>query len=241
MNPTSRDASSPSYPELPTHLAARGILLARPSPPRPARAQQPGRLALGLGGKRDGFVHVPRGVNAAEPTPLVVFFHGAGGDAGQAEIVRPFADERRVLVLSIDSRATTWDVIDDEIGPDVVFLDRALRWTFARFHVDPARVAVSGFSDGASYALSLGLANGELFRRVIAFSPGFSAAPEVHGKPLVFVSHGIKDAVLPVDPCSRRIVKRLQGSGYAVTYREFDGPHAVPPDIAQGAFAWFLD
>ena len=38
---------------------------------------------------------------------------------------------------------------------------------------------------------------------------------------------------------SRRIVPLLEKSGYAVTYREFDGPHTVPPPIAREAFTWF--
>ncbi len=232
-------SSSPAQNLDPAAAAERGLLLARPSRPS-APATATGKLPLGLGKKRDGFLYVPPGISPGEPRPLVVFFHGAGGAADQAEVVLPLAAEKKVLVLSIDSRAPTWDVIHDEVGPDVAFLDRALQWTFARHAVDPAHVAASGFSDGASYALSLGLANGELFTEVVAFSPGFAAPPEVHGKPRFFVSHGKSDGVLPIDRCSRRLVPRLQGGGYAVDYREFDGPHTVPPAIVRDAFAWML-
>jgi phospholipase/carboxylesterase len=235
-------AAGSSQVTFPSALAERGLLAARPGTPRaPARAS--GRIPLDLassGERRDGWLYVPRGVSALEPTPLVVFFHGAGGAADQAEMIRPMADERRALVLSIESRASTWDVIHDEIGPDVAFLDRALSWTFDRFTVDPSRMAVSGFSDGASYALTMGLANGELFTHVLAFSPGFAAAPELHGKPRLFVSHGTKDAVLPIEHCSRPLVKRLARGGYAVSYHEFDGPHTVPAEMVLDAFAWLL-
>ena len=37
---------------------------------------------------------------------------------------------------------------------------------------------------------------------------------------------------------SRRIVPQLERARYAVQYREFDGPHAVPVDIAKAAIAW---
>jgi predicted esterase len=37
--------------------------------------------------------------------------------------------------------------------------------------IDPARVAIGGFSDGATYALSLGLINGDLFKRVAPSHP----------------------------------------------------------------------
>lgn len=59
--------------------------------------------------------------------------------------------------------------------------------------------------------------------------------------PAIFISHGTDDAVLPVDPCSRTLVPRLQRAGYDVRYREFDGGHVVPPEIACEAVGWFLD
>jgi hypothetical protein len=34
-------------------------------------------------------------------------------------------------------------------------------------------------------------------------------------------------------------VPELEGTGYEVRYREFDGPHVVPPAIAQEAVGWF--
>jgi phospholipase/carboxylesterase len=228
----------------PSALAERGLLSARPRAPSEnasvATATTGTRIPLHLGDGRDGYLYVPAGVDPRVPTPLVVFFHGAGGRADQAEMIRPMADAKRVLVLSVDSRERTWDVIRDEIGPDVAFVDRALQWTFDRFTVDPAHVGVSGFSDGASYALTLGLANGEVFSRILAFSPGFAAAPELHGMPRVFVSHGTKDAVLPIAHCSRPLVKRLTRAGYHVDYHEFDGPHTVPAEMVREAFGWLL-
>ena len=125
-------------------------------------------------------------------------------------------------------------------GADVAFIDQALAWTFERYAIDPDSIGVAGFSDGASYALSLGLANGDLFGRVMAFSPGFVAPAPLQGRPRLFISHGTADTVLPIDQCSRRIVPLLRQASYDVTYQEFDGPHTVPPEIAQAAVAWFL-
>jgi phospholipase/carboxylesterase len=105
--------------------------------------------------------------------------------------------------------------------------------------VDARRVAAGGFSDGASYALSLGLTNGDLFTHVMAFSPGFMAPADHVGEPDCYVSHGTRDQVLPIDRCSRRIVPALERAGYEVRYREFDGPHTVPNDIAREAVGWF--
>jgi predicted esterase len=109
---------------------------------------------------------------------------------------------------------------------------------FETVSVDPARMTVGGFSDGASYALSLGLINGDLFRRVLAFSPGFIVDGAAHGKPRLFISHGRSDPILPIDQCSRPIVRRLRSLGYEITFREFDGRHEIPPDIGSDGMRW---
>jgi predicted esterase len=117
-------------------------------------------------------------------------------------------------------------------------MDRALERVFDTVSVDAARIAVGGFSDGATYALSLGLINGDLFRRVVAFSPGFVVAGMPHGRPRFFISHGRADTILPIDACSRAIVRILSARGYDVTFREFAGGHQVPDDIAREGMQW---
>ena len=116
------------------------------------------------------------------------------------------------------------------------FLERALDHVMDRCAVDPHRLAIGGFSDGASYALSVGLASGELFTHICAFSPGFAARAERRGRPEVFISHGVDDAVLPITRTSRRIVPELRSAGYDVTYREFPGGHEVPQEMVREAF-----
>jgi phospholipase/carboxylesterase len=165
--------------------------------------------------------------------------HGASGSARGA--LRPFrelADEAGVVLLAPESRGGTWDAIRGDYGTDIAFIDRALTSVFQRVAIDPARLTIEGFSDGATYALGVGITNGDLFQRVIAFSPGFILPVDPHAKPKMFVSHGTRDQILPIDQCSRRIVPELQRARYEVQYREFDGPHTVPPDIAKEAIAW---
>jgi phospholipase/carboxylesterase len=60
------------------------------------------------------------------------------------------------------------------------------------------------------------------------------------GKPRIYVSHGTRDQVLPIDACSRRLVPQLERTGYDVRFHEFDGPHAIPAEIAQEALDWFV-
>ena len=220
-------------------LANRGRLLARPAP-ADAKATE-GLRSLGLGSGRDGLLYVPAGYGTgAEEWPLALTLHGAGGDArsGISHFL-DLADEFGLVLLSPDSRGRTWDLLAGGFGPDVEFIDRALGRTFDRLAVDARRLAMTGFSDGASYALSLGLTNGDLFTHLVAFSPGFMAPADRSGRPPVFVSHGTGDRVLPIRQTSRRIVPRLEREGHEVRYREFDGPHTVPEPVAREALEWF--
>jgi phospholipase/carboxylesterase len=209
-----------------------------PPAPLPGDRLPPGLHTLGTGGERDGVVSVPA---SAGSLPLIVMLHGAGGTGRRAaRLLSPAAEQAGCLVLAPDSRGATWDAVTGPFGPDVAFVSRALAQVMARCEVDPARVALAGFSDGATYALGLGLANGDRFTHLLAFSPGFLIPGRPVGAPGIFVSHGLADNVLPIDACSRKLVPVLQRKGYRVRYREFEGRHEVPPAIAQEGLAWFL-
>ena len=197
-----------------------------------------GKTALSLGESRDGWLLMPA-VIPNEPMPMLVLLHGAGQRA-EPFVTRfePVPAEAGIVVLALDSRGRTWDAIRGGFGPDISFIDRALHHIFGRVAVDPTRLAIGGFSDGATYALSLGLANGDLFSKVVAFSPGFVIDAEVHGKPNIFISHGTADDILPIDRTTRVIVPMLRTRGYDVTLREFDGGHAAPDPIWKSALLW---
>jgi phospholipase/carboxylesterase len=212
---------------------------------RPGKAgggSEEGVHPLNLRRERDALFYVPKSAAAERPAPLVVYLHGAtGGEQQGIKRLSPLADELGFLLLSPASEGGTWDAIRDGYGPDVRFIDQALNRVFALRRVDERRIGVCGFSDGASYALGLGLSNGELFGSVLAFSPGFIPdGSQRNGRPRVFVSHGTNDSILPIASCSRRLVPQLTRAGYQVTYREFNGPHTVPGEIAKDAMRWFL-
>jgi predicted esterase len=192
-------------------------------------------------GNRVGMLYVPRSYQPGYPAPFALMLHGAGGNAQQGiGLIMNLAEDTGMILVALDAVGRTWDVIATEYGPDVHRVDLALHQVFANYNINRKHVAIGGFSDGASYALSLGLGNGDLFNHIIAFSPGFMQPASKIGHPVVFVSHGTKDRVLPIDRTSRRIVPSLRDAGYAVEYVEFDGPHSVPPAIAVAAVGWFL-
>ena len=191
---------------------------------------------LGLATQRDGLLYVPQGYSPLQPPALVLMLHGAGGNAANGILpFQSYADGRRMLLLAPDSRDTTWDALENGgYTFDITYITKALQFVFDRYRVDRSRIFIEGFSDGASYAYALGLSNGNLFSRIVAFSPGFIPPTQRQGKPRVFDSHGTNDTVLPVDS-SRSIVNQLRNDGYAVDYREFTGGHTVPTQIASDA------
>ena len=210
-------------------------LHARPEPG--FRPGEPGLRRLGLGVPRDGLLYIPE---AARPRrlPLLVMLHGAGSSAARIwEAVKADAAERGVAVLLPDSRQWSWDFLHGDFGADRAFLDLALAETFRRVPVDGARVALGGFSAGATFALSLGPSNGDLFGWVFAFSPtGLEVAGRV-GHPRFLLAHGTLDELVPIARSSREIVPALRAAGDYVVYREFPGEHEVFPEAVHEAFS----
>lgn len=229
-------------------LAACGDSPTGPGNPRlsarpgtPSLTPTLGLTELGLESGRDGLLYVPQSYTSDAAAPLFVALHGAGGSSASWTSYVARAEARGMILLVPESRGSTWDAVRGAFGPDVAFLDRALQHTFDRVRVDPSRTALGGFSDGASYALSLGVSNGDLFTHLVAYSPGFVRfADPITGQPFVYVSHGTQDTILPVSASRDVIVPMLRGAGYDVTYEEFDGGHTVPAAISDAALDWFL-
>lgn len=215
-------------------------LTAKPIAASPASTAR-GLRPLGLRGDRDALLYVPESSAKFEQAPLVISLHGATRDADRGiSLFRDLADRHGFLLLAPASGEQTWDGINGDYGDDVKFISQAMQRTYELRRIDPARIAMAGFSDGASYSLSLGLANGDLFQAVFGFSSGFIIPGERVGKPPVFMSHGTIDPILPIALCSRVIVPELKRQGYRVTYREFEGKHTLPPEIAAEAMGWFI-
>ena len=210
---------------------------------KPTSVVRTGEHALALDtspSNRAGLLRVPPSYSPNQPAPLAVMLHGAGGYARRVSSLFSVAEDFGVILLIPESRGPTWDAIRGRYGPDIEFLDRALSYTFERCAIDERRIAIGGFSDGATYGLSVGIASGDLFTHILACSPGFIIKGGLSGKPRIFISHGTGDEILPIDSTSRRIVPMLKRANYSVTYREFEGPHSVPPLIAREAFGWFV-
>ena len=194
-------------------------------PPEPERLTRP----LGLEA-RDAFLFIPASLDLSQPVPLVLALHGAGQAAADllGEIDRE-ASRAGVVVVSVSSRASTWDLSAGPVGPDAAFIDQALQTVFDQVAIDPKRLAVLGMSDGASYALSTGMVNGDLFTDVIAFAPVRFVAPTSQGQPRFYVSSGRRDMGTSYAN-QRNMVRQLEGFGYPMRHHAHGGGHIVDRD-----------
>lgn len=239
-------AAAPAAPAL-----AAGPALGAQAPATPLAGSDTRSGVLGLAG--GAYAYLPKGRTSA-PAPVLVALHGAGGEASDVlEAFREAADTNGIVLLIPRSAKGTWDMIEDlksrlgvemnvqpRYGKDLKALDAALADLFTKVAVDPARVGIMGFSDGATYALSVGTANPQLFKRVIAFSPGPAFLGRSAPDQFVFISHGENDRVLPFTT-ARGHASRLRVKKVPVEFEKFDGGHEVPKAIKEKAMAFFRD
>ncbi|MGQ4273658.1 alpha/beta hydrolase [Terrihabitans sp. B22-R8] len=201
-----------------------------------------GRYNLGLFEERDAQIVVPEGIDPTVPVPLMVLFHGGGGSADKiTPIMQKHAEDNKFLLLVPQSLLPTWDIVIAGNGPDRERLDVALAEIASRFTIDRERVAFAGHSDGGSYSLSNGVANGHFVTHILAMSAGFMTPLAQEGTPHIFIAHGSKDTQTPVETAGRDHATKLKAAGYDVTYIEYDGPHASQPPIVSVAVKYFLN
>ena len=237
-------------------LAAEpGQLASAPGPVERAQART-GQFELADG----AIAYVPDRASAA-PAPLLVLLHGAGGrPEDMIKLLRAEADERGVILLAPRSRLVTWDLLaslaaastkrsssrmgrkpPQPYSVDPARIDAALASLFRVAKVDPARIGIGGFSDGASYAISLGTRNPQLFRTVLAFSPGTGTVPRmVDPQQRIFVSHGRSDDVLAFDAAGAAVAEALDRRSLEVRFVPFDGRHELPDEIRKQGIDYFL-
>jgi predicted esterase len=218
-------------------------MLIKNRPVAPTIAPTVGYSALGLTTPRDGLIYVPTTYQAATAAPLLLLLHPNGQSAQFWEDygIGALLDDLGVVVLAPDSRAVSWDIIfAGGYRLDPAFFDFAMGYLYKRCNINPARIAIAGFSDGGMEAMGVGVGNGDLFSHVMAYSPGALAAPFSQGKPKVFISHGQADPVLAFEFTRDQIAAKLTAATYDVTFVPFNGNHVIPTNILRQSVEWFL-
>jgi phospholipase/carboxylesterase len=220
---------------------AIGLLHAGRSPAAQAADVPFGESRLGISDDfRDGTLYLPKSYRPGVPMPLVMMLHGYSGAAPSVRFAFPLAEELGIIVIAPESRDVTWGQSVPGFDADVRYLGAAYRHVTGILDVDRSHVAMGGVSDGANYALSMGLAYGDIFNHLMIFAAGMFIPFRRQGKPRIFLAHGLRDTQMPIDRTAHIFVPRLKSEGYDVTYREYDGGHGAPPPVLREGFEWFV-
>lgn len=230
---------------------AAGPALTTPAPSAPPVSPEMRSGVLSLAG--GAFAYLPKGLNAT-PRPLLIYFVGARGEPNDVlTAYRAHADREGFVLLIPVPKSANWDMIEDlqrrfgnemnvtpRYGKDIRALDESLADLFSKVAIDPKRMAVMGFSNGATYSLSVGTANPQLFSTVIALSPGPAFPTKFDPAQRIFISHGESDDVLPYS-YTRSIVARMRVRKMPVLFVPFKGKHEIPSEVRIQALEYFLE
>jgi len=129
------------------------------------------------GAERAYDLRMPRGWDGSSPLPAILFLHGRGGTKRQFQYTPYFdaADARGVVLVFWEGRIVpggegvlSTHYVDGADGvPDETDVLACLDDALARAPVDPARVALAGFSQGGRGALTIGLLNPTRFAAIV--------------------------------------------------------------------------
>ena len=228
-----------------------------PKAPEPVDELPTGMVWIERGPQRAA-LFTPDEIEPGRRYPLLAVLHGAGRrEELLMKAYRDEAERRQALFLIPRSSGGTWDLIEHAAPgavargapsgrPDLDFLEYAYDLIFRRYPIDPERLGLVGYSDGASYALSVGLSNPELFRAVMGWAAGFvaiendAAAPGVR-RPAVLVEYGTHDELFPFEQVAVPMREQLEAFGCAVTFRvDQGGRHWPSGEFQHEALDWFF-
>ncbi len=211
----------------------------------------PSGMATGfIQGKRnkersDYTLYIPEDYLQEKPLPLIVALHGGYGQ-GYEYIwtwLRP-ARSRGYAILAPKSWTDTWDMTVP--SSDTGSVVRMLNEVSSEYSIDPARVYLTGLSDGGIFTYILGLEQPQLFRGLAPIAGALHLAVDPmlrqgRGKDTpMLVIHGVQDFIFPV-AYTRQTCNLLTSIGYNVTYKELpEWGHAYPYSINERlVLPWF--
>ncbi|MFN3513062.1 MAG: hypothetical protein ACK41C_08460 [Phenylobacterium sp.] len=215
---------------------------------RLARPAQPGVTGVmhfgGEPGIRGGFsLYVPEDYDPATSAPAVFALHGGSGN-GAAFLWSWLRDARAhgAILVCPTALGETWALTGEDV--DTPNLAGILDHVRANWSVDPARLLLSGMSDGGTFAYVSGLEPGSPFTHLApvaaAFHPMLAQMADpgrIESLP-IHIAHGALDWMFPIE-MAREAYRALSAAGAAVAYRELpDLSHTYPREINAEILAW---
>jgi phospholipase/carboxylesterase len=200
-------------------------------------------------GSRGGFsLYVPEYYTPERAWPLVMALHGGSGN-GRGFLWSWLRDARSHGAILVAPTATgntsnknTWALMGEDT--DTPNLARILDSVKARWNVDPAKMLLTGMSDGGTFCYVSGLESASPFTHLAPVSATFhplmaemADAERLRGLP-VYLVHGRLDWMFPVQ-VARQTQQVLSAAGANVTYRELDDlSHAYPREMNAEILKW---
>ena len=174
-----------------------------------------GKITVG-GLERTYLIHVPADASAENPLPLLVMFHGAGGDGTRAEVTTGFtADSNDNDFIVAYPNGTAANSIAGELAwnagnccglprardvDDVGFISGMLAQIEAKYAVDTSRVYLAGFSNGGMMTYRLACQLPGTFAAIAVVSGALNYKDCVTDTPLpVLIVHGLADQTVPYE------------------------------------------
>ena len=195
-------------------------------------------------GTRGGFsLYVPEYYTPDRAWPLVVAMHGGSGN-GRAFLWSWLRDARSfgAIVISPTATGNTWALMGDDT--DTPNLMRMLEYVRGNWNIDPARLLLTGMSDGGTFSYVSGLETASPFTHLgpiaASFHPMLAQMADdarLRGLPIYLV-HGKLDWMFPVE-MARSADEVLSAAGARVTYREIDDlSHTYPREVNAPMLRW---
>ena len=197
-------------------------------------------------GSRGGFsMYVPEYYDAEISYPLIVALHGGSGHGRDfLWIWLRQARSRGAILISPSSIDRTWSLqAPDADGANI---ERVVTLARAEWNIDPARLLLTGMSDGGTFTFVSGLGTASPFTHLAPVSASFHPllleivdSERIKGLP-VYLTHGALDWMFHVD-IARAAKDALTGAGADLIYREIaDLSHTYPSDENSHIMEWFL-
>jgi phospholipase/carboxylesterase len=195
-------------------------------------------------GSRGGFsLYVPETYTSVHTLPLVMALHGGSGN-GRGFVWCWLRDARSLSAILVAPTATgrTWALMGNDT--DTPNLNRILDVVCERWRVDPARLLLTGMSDGGTFCYVSGLEAQSRFTHLAPVSATFhplmaemADSDRVRDLPIYLV-HGALDWMFPVE-VARNAGRALTRAGANVTYRELDDlSHCYPREVNADLLTW---
>jgi phospholipase/carboxylesterase len=195
-------------------------------------------------GSRGGFsLYVPEYYTPERAWPLVTALHGGSGN-GRDFLWSWVRDgrSRGAIVVAPTATRNSWALMGEDI--DTPNLARILDLVRSRWNIDPAKLLLTGMSDGGTFCYVAGLEHGSPFTHLAPVAATFhplmaevADAERLRGLP-VYLVHGRLDWMFPVQ-VARQTQEALSAAGADVTYRELeDLSHCYPVEINAAILQW---